>query len=77
MYGKLQKFLSSLDIPLIATLRDSQNYIRAFESGLGIHEMPYSQVKKDIEAWEDITAWLQNLREHSRQHPAAIHLLRS
>jgi chromosome partitioning protein len=77
VYGKLQKFLSSLDIPLIATLRDSQNYIRAFESGLGIHEMPYSQVKKDIEAWEDITAWLQNLREHSRQHPAAIHLLRS
>jgi hypothetical protein len=39
--------------------------------------MPYSQVKKDIEAWEDITVWLRNLREHARQHPAAIHLLRS
>lgn len=77
VYTKLQKFLGSLDIPLIATLRDSQNYTKAFEFGLGIHEMPYSQVKKDIEAWEHITAWLQKLRERAQQHPAAIHLLRS
>ena len=77
VYAKLQKFLTSLDIPLIATLRDSQNYIRAFEFGMGIHEMPYSQVKKDLEAWESITNWLQKLRENAQKYPAAIHLLRS
>lgn len=54
----LTRFLNSLDIPLIATLRDTQNYVRAAESGVGIHEMPQWQVKQDLEQWEGLTAWL-------------------
>ena len=39
IYQSLLRFLDTLGIPIVATLRDSQNYIRAAESGLGIHEM--------------------------------------
>ena len=76
VYSQLKKFLSSLDIPLVATLRDSQNYTRAFEFGMGIHEMPFSQVKKDIDAWSDIMGWLDRLRERNLGQPSAIHYLR-
>ena len=33
------RFLNTLRIPVIATLRDSQNYVRAAEQGVGLHEM--------------------------------------
>ena len=35
IYKSLMKFLETLNIPVVATLRDSQNYIRAAESGHG------------------------------------------
>src|SRR3981189_2847246 len=39
IYQSLMRFLETLRIPVIATLRDSQNYVRASELGLGLHEM--------------------------------------
>jgi chromosome partitioning protein len=35
-YQALIRFLHTLNIPIVATLRDSQNYVRAVELGLGI-----------------------------------------
>jgi chromosome partitioning protein len=72
----LMRFLSSLDIPLIATLRDSQNYVRAAETGLGIHEMPAWQVRQDLGQWEQITTWLKSrqLKEEPVK-PAATELV--
>ncbi len=58
VYRSLLRFLETLGIPVVATLRDSQNYIRAAESGLGIHEMKVQQVAEDLKAWESLTAWL-------------------
>ncbi len=54
----LMRFLHSLDIPLIATLRDTQNYVRCAEAGVGIHELPRWQVRQDLEAWEELMQWL-------------------
>jgi len=56
----LTRFLRSLDIPLIATLRDSQNYVRCAESGVGIYELPRWQVRQDLEAWEELMDWLSH-----------------
>ena len=55
----LMRFLKSLDIPLITTLRDTQNYVRSAESGTGIHEMPRWQVRQDIEHWVPLMEWLE------------------
>lgn len=54
----LTRFLTSLDIPLVTTLRDSQSYVRSAELGIGIQEMPAWQVRQDLEHWQDINAWL-------------------
>jgi chromosome partitioning protein len=58
-FKRLMRFLDSLGIPIIAVLRDSQNYVRAAENGLGIHEVrPPSRVKPDVEQLERIVTWL-------------------
>ena len=58
----LTSFLQSLDIPLVATLRDTQNYVRAAQIGVGIHEMPEWQVKRDLEEWAPLLDWLDTRR---------------
>ena len=54
----LMRFLRSLDIPMIATLRDAQNYVRCAEAGIGLCELPRWQARQDIEAWQGIMDWL-------------------
>jgi chromosome partitioning protein len=54
----LMRFLDSLDIPLVAVLRDSQNYVRSAEAGVGVYEMPRWQVQHDVGHWRQLTAWL-------------------
>ena len=56
----LMRFLRSLDIPLIATLRDAQNYVRCAEAGVGLYELPRWQVRQDLEAWADLMRWLDS-----------------
>lgn len=58
IYRSLIKFLESLNIPVIATLRDSQNYIRAAESGAGLFEMKPYLVREDLEQWLPLLGWL-------------------
>ena len=59
-YKQLLRFLDRLSINLIGTLRDSQNYTHAAADGRCIHEMAPSQVRKDTEQWQAITAWLES-----------------
>jgi chromosome partitioning protein len=58
----LTRFLASLDIPLVATLRDTQSYVRSAETGLGIYEMPRWQVQQDLPQWQQILEWLAERR---------------
>jgi len=63
MFRSLMRFLDALDIPIAAVLRDSQNYIRAAESGHGLHEMkPPSMVRVDLEQWEHLYGWIEEGR---------------
>jgi chromosome partitioning protein len=58
VYQSLLRFLGTLGIPVVATLRDSQNYIRAAEQGLGLYEMKKYQVAQDLEDFEPLLTWL-------------------
>ncbi len=62
IYKSLMKFLETLHIPVIATLRDSQNYIRAAESGSGIFEVKPYLVREDLEQWLPLVGWLSQRR---------------
>ena len=59
IYQSLMRFLDTLRIPVIATLRDSQNYVRAAEQGVGLHEMKHSLVQQDLADWEPLLQWLR------------------
>ena len=59
IYQSLMRFLETLRIPVIATLRDSQNYVRAAELGVGLHEMKRYVVAQDLEDWQPMLAWLK------------------
>ncbi|HSZ06940.1 MAG TPA: AAA family ATPase [Steroidobacteraceae bacterium] len=59
IYQSLMRFLETLRIPVIATLRDSQNYVRAAEQGLGVHEMKRHLVEQDLADWQPMLAWLK------------------
>jgi chromosome partitioning protein len=58
-YQQLRQFLSRLSIAVVGHIRDSQNYARAAQKGLCIHEMPRSRVGKDLEQWEVVSLWLE------------------
>jgi chromosome partitioning protein len=62
VYHKLSVFLKSLKIPFIATLRDTQNYIRAADRGLGIFELAPSAVQIDLEQWKPLLKWVNSKR---------------
>lgn len=59
IYARLLRFLKTLRIPFVTSIRDTQNYIHAAEQGLGIFEMRPSIVKKDIEQWQALIAWIE------------------
>lgn len=58
-YQSLIRFLQTLGIPIVATLRDSQNYLRAAELGVGVHEMKSYIVREDVEEWRPLIDWLE------------------
>ena len=73
IYDQLKRFLTSLNIPLVATIRDTQNYIHASQQGLGIFEMKRSGIKRDIELWQPLLSWIEDhLRAATEQSPQAI-----
>ena len=59
IFHELEGFLSEYDIPLLTPLRESQNYIRAAETGLGIFELAPSLVAQDVVQWDPVVDWLQ------------------
>ena len=61
-YAALVKFLKKLDVPFVGALRNSQNYIKAADSGVGIFEMSMSEAKADMREWEPIINWLEGKR---------------
>ena len=66
-FGKLMQFLDSLGIPIIAVLRDSQNFVLSAETGMGLHEMPPSRVRPDVEQIDRIVNWLGGWEERRRR----------
>ena len=48
--------------PFISVLRETQNYVRAAERGLGIFELAPYAVRRDLDQWDPIIRWLNSKR---------------
>lgn len=60
IYKELTGFLNSASFPFISHLRETQNYIKAAESGLGIADLPAWQAWQDWEEWEPLIHWIKS-----------------
>jgi chromosome partitioning protein len=76
-FAKLMRFLDSLGIPIIAVLRDSQNFVHAAEQGIGLCEMQPSRVKTDVEQIEKIVSWLDAWPERRRDSASTTSINRT
>ncbi len=59
MYHSLERFLFTLKIPFISSLRDTQLYAKAMELGVGVQEIKSTRNKTDKLEWAPIIRWLE------------------
>jgi chromosome partitioning protein len=59
-FDELDVYLRKLGIPYVATLRDAQNYVRAYGRGLGVFELPHYLAWQDWEHWQPLNDWLES-----------------
>jgi chromosome partitioning protein len=58
MFDELDKYLGKLKVPYLSALRQSTNYLRAYQRGMGVMELPEYLAWPDWKQWEPITKWL-------------------
>jgi chromosome partitioning protein len=66
IFDELDEYLAKLRVPYVAALREAQNYIRSYQRGLGIHELPPYLAWPDWEQWEPLLEWLGSKRSQAR-----------
>jgi chromosome partitioning protein len=66
VYQSLERFLTTLKLPFITSLRDTQSYVRASARGIGIYEMWDQRVQEDKTQWQPLIDWLEHLEPRTR-----------
>jgi chromosome partitioning protein len=66
IFEELDEYLNKLRVPYLTSLREAQNYVRAYQRGLGIHELPPYLAWPDWEQWDPILEWLDSRRSQGR-----------
>ena len=62
VYRPLERFLGSLSLPFLTRISDSEVYIRAAETGVGIFEMDASEASAEREEFMPIVDWVGGQR---------------
>ena len=55
---RFQEFVAALGIPLITTLRDTQNYVHLAAHGLTLFDVAPGKVERDLAQFEPLARWL-------------------
>jgi len=55
---ELERFLVGTGLPIIAHLRDTQNYVQSAALGMSIFDLPASRAEKDWEQWQPLIDWV-------------------
>ncbi|MGD0489978.1 MAG: AAA family ATPase [Steroidobacteraceae bacterium] len=62
IFEELDQYLTKLKVPYLASLREAQNYVRAYARGMGVLELPEYLAWPDWKQWEPIMEWLDSKR---------------
>jgi chromosome partitioning protein len=57
--AELERFLQDTGLPVIAHLRDTQNYVQAAAHGMTIFDLPPSRAAQDWEQWAPLLRWAE------------------
>ncbi len=57
--GELERFLENTGLPVVAHLRDTQNYVQATAHGMTIFDLSPSQGAQDWEQWVPLLRWVE------------------
>jgi hypothetical protein len=63
VYQPLERFLNSLCLPFLTRISDSDVYVRAAESGIGIFEMAPSAAAAECSEFMPIVDWVGRQRD--------------
>ena len=55
---QLHRFVDTLDVPMVAQLRDTQNYVQLAARGLSLWDVAPGRVQRDLDQWAPLLAWL-------------------
>ena len=55
----LEEFLKHFDIPIVAYLRNTQNYVNVAAAGATVFDPPRARHKRDIEQWTSLVEWVE------------------
>ena len=55
----LEYFLSTLDLPVLAYLRETQVYVNAAFEGKSLFDLPHHVAERELEQWEFLQEWLE------------------
>lgn len=62
LFEELDKYLGKLKVPYLSSLRQSTNYLRAYQRGMSVLELPEYLAWPDWQQWEAVTKWLDSKR---------------
>ena len=55
---RLHDYLATLPVPVVAWLRDTQNYVHLAAHGLTLWDVARSRVERDLDQWAPLVAWV-------------------
>ena len=55
---QLNEFVAQLGHPVVALLRDTQNYVHLAARGLSLFDVKSARLEKDLAQWRPLCAWL-------------------
>lgn len=56
---QLHRYVQTLPLPVLAWLRETQNYVQLAAQGLTLFDVAPGRVQRDLEQWAPLTEWLR------------------
>ena len=50
--------MAQQDLPVLAWLRNTQNYVNAAFEGKSLFDLPHHVAERDLEPWAELMRWL-------------------
>ncbi len=56
----LEQFMAQQQLPVLAYLRNAQNYVNAAFEGKSLFDLPHHVAERDVEQWAGLARWLEH-----------------